>query len=181
MVNGEPFYFGNRRIDSVFSHRIFRSQPYLSFIAGARGYTFGQHHIWFFDKDDPFKNFENNTGIYWHDKLDSEGTQWAVRAADIFKTLEWWKFIPDPSIILEGRGYGTEETVACRTPDHSVILIYFPTNTKAQIDLSITGKDQLELTWYKTDESIKTSQTVKSDQNILRPPEGWEDALLIIK
>lgn len=54
---------------------MFRSQPYWTFVAGGRGYTFGQHHVWFFDKNDPYLNFEQNSGIYWHEKFNTIGTQ----------------------------------------------------------------------------------------------------------
>ncbi len=181
VVNGEPFYFENRQIQEDFDDRVFRAQPYWTFIAGGRGYTFGQHHVWFFDKNDAYLNFEKNSGVYWHEKLNTAGTQWTLRYADIMRSVPWWDMVPDSTLIVSGRGSGTAEVVGCRLPNDEQLMVYFPVNASATIDLAQLPQDTATLTWYKTDEVIEVRQTVAVRQNSLRPPEGWEDALLVVQ
>ena len=181
VVNGEPFYYEDRQIQEDFDDRVFRSQPYWTFLAGGRGYTFGQHHVWFFDKNDQYLNFEQNSGVHWHQKLNTAGTRWTLRFANIMQSLPWWEMVPDSTLILSDRGQGTAEIVASRLPNGEQLTVYYPVNTSATVDVARLAQDTVTLTWYKTDEEVEIRRTVPANRNVLQPPEGWEDALLVVQ
>jgi len=174
VVNGEPWYYSRGET----SDRIFRSQPYWTTLGGGAGYTFGQRWIWFFDKGDIAKK-------YWYNFLDSAATEWVVNWKDFFQSVEWWKLVPDQTIIVSGTGTAKNKDlkVASRSVDGDLLIIYFATNSEAAIDLTaISSSSQTNAKWWnpvdKAEISIGTFPA--SGIRSFAPPSGWQDALLIL-
>jgi len=197
-VVGESNYFMQQEpSDPAGSYAlgVIRAQPYWSILTGAAGYTYGNNHIWWFDKDDgafpdrrPF--FRNKDGKIWSDDeyLNSAGTRWAVIWKDYFSTIDWWNLVPDQSAILtsENSSGEYEYKVAARTKTGDRVLVYFPNASSASIDLAkiTSGGEYIDARWLKTtDGSIKHDSIIPSTSSsrIYTLPFGWDDGLLILE
>jgi MYXO-CTERM domain-containing protein len=184
-VLGEGFYFGYQGCTG----RVCRSQPYWALLAGSLGFTAGQRYVWWVERTDDgndgstYVSASSDENENWQDYLATPSMQWAVIWQELFRRLEWWKLVPDQSILIAGEGTGEEQKVAARSSEGDVVLVYFPTPTEATVDLSaITLHSQADVRWHDpTDGSEQGGGTVPtSGSSPFTPPAGWEDALLQI-
>ena len=173
VVNGEPFYFGNRQIDSLFNDRIFRSQPYWSFISGARGYPSGSIISGFSTRmtgSRISRTTAGSTGLRsWIRKVTPVGGTGGGHD----QVTGMVEVRSDSTLITEDRGSGTEEVIACRLPDHSEIMVYFPTSGGARAG---PGAGCHALSWNlpgtRPIEEKEIRYTVAATTDRVEPPEA---------
>ncbi|MCO6412680.1 MAG: DUF4038 domain-containing protein [Thiogranum sp.] len=193
-VVGETDYFDPGNEDDLYGLGVFRSQPYWTILSGAAGYTYGNDHVWWFDKDDasfPERRsaFNVKDGKIWSDEeyLNSEGTQELMIWKDYFSSIDWWNLVPDQSVILKGanRFSKFDYKVAARSRSGDRLLVYYPAAASAKIDVSgIAGGSAVRARWLNTrDGSVQHDSTIpaKSAAKVYRLPSGWEDGLLILE
>ena len=187
-ILGEGVYYG---WDPLVSDRVYRSQPYWAFLAGSCGYTFGQTYIWWCERKD-----DGNDGTYytknypepdedenWLDYLDNSHTIWMENCMDFFKSIDWWKLIPDQSVITAGAGSGDDQKVASRTSTGNMVVVYYATISSATIDMSkiTSGSKAVAKWWNPVNKSEKVDGTYStSGTRSFTPPASWEDAVLVI-
>jgi hypothetical protein len=179
VVNGEPAYYGYDQL----TDREYRSQPYWTLLAGGAGHTFGQRYVWRFSKGDSNFNSPQDPNIHYTDYLDTAATAWVLLWKDLFQSLDWWALAPEPGVIVSGASSGTTEKVAARTSDGQTVVVYFPSASQAEIDMTQLSANQVQARWFNpTDGSEQTAGTLPATgSQTFEPPAGWEDGVLLLE
>jgi len=97
---------------------------------------------------------------------------------------EWWKLVPDQTILRNGEENGERRKVAVRTEDHSAAYVFFPTNEPAALRMSVLGSAaKSPASWFDPRDGHTQSIGVltEAEASNLKPPAGWEDAVLVIE
>jgi hypothetical protein len=166
-VLGEPHYEGTTN-DYLAEAIHVRRQAYQSFFSGAAGFTYGGG----FDKEGngPLFSPANN----WKPLLNMEGAGQLIHLKKFLEDNEWWKWELKDDLITEGKGEGELEKIAVKSGEKT--LVYFPDNSKFTMKQEHADK----MSWFntKTGESISVAGKF---QNEISPPDGWEDAVLILE
>jgi hypothetical protein len=159
------------------SPHVIRKQVYWATFAG--GYhTYGNSNIWNFGTNPYYVSQE------WKAALKSPGARHLTISRKFFESLDWWNFIPDQSIITEGKGNENTLNVAMRSSDGDKIIVYFSNQTSATINLNmITNSGSAKAVWINPEtgdnSEIGSFKNVKAKS--FSTPGGWEDALLLIE
>ncbi|MEN6334462.1 MAG: DUF4038 domain-containing protein, partial [Phycisphaerales bacterium] len=148
-----------------------RKQAYWSYLSG--GYhTYGNTNVW------SFGSYKAEASQDWRLALDSPGVAHLSVLKNILASVEWWRFVPDSSILA-----GEAKDVAMRSVQGDAILVYQsgPAATSVRMD-KITAAQSVQAVWIDvrtTDRtpagSFPTEGTVS-----FKPPAGWEDGLLLL-
>ena len=176
-VMGEPAYEWSPTNKETTQAIHMRRQAYQSYFAGAAGFTYGGFRD---DKGNgPLFSPTNN----WETTLDWEGAQ-SMKWVRAFCTTHFWPtWKPISNIFSSDPGSGELQKVAVLAGKE--ILIYFPENSSAELDLKdlFTENRQLQLNWYNPVNGTLQQQSEEFVEAILievTPPEDWEDAILVI-
>jgi hypothetical protein len=139
---------------------VVRKQAYWAYLSGG-SFTYGHNDMW---RKNP----------NWRKSLTSEGARDMSVLKKIFAKVDWWKLVPDNSVLGDGPGTDKEQNAAARASDGSWVLVY----------LSHNAPVNLRLAQYKTAEWINPQ-----DGNRVRisqpgaeshiPPLSWQDAVLL--
>tara|TARA_R110002050_G_scaffold300778_2_gene472565 strand:- start:2508 stop:3944 length:1437 start_codon:yes stop_codon:yes gene_type:complete len=166
-VLGEPHYEGitNNYLAEAIN---IRRQAYQSFFAGAAGFTYGGG----FDKDGngPLFSPANN----WKPLLNMEGAGQLVHLKKFLEDHEWWNWELTDDLIVNGKGHGELEKLAVTSGEK--VLVYCTDNSKFTLKQEHVEK----MSWFNT----KTGKSIPfagEFQNEISPPDGWEDAVLILE
>ncbi len=89
-------------------------QAWYAYFAGAAGYSYGHCHNW-----DQYQRI---------DYADSPGALQMGVLRRFLAAREWWKLVPDQTILRNGEENGERRKVAVRAEDHSAAYVYYPTN-----------------------------------------------------
>jgi len=179
IVQGEPAY--EDEVSYSLSQRVLRSQPYWSFLAGAKGHTYGKTYIaYYVDEAHP------HDWSVWsdlNDHLESAGAGWLMLFGNIFRSLPWWELVPNNAIITGYPGRSAGYIAAAHTERKSHILVYFPINEHREIDMSILGEGWAEARWINTKDGseINVSKLETAKPFVFKLPIAWEDGLLVIE
>ncbi len=94
---------------------------------------------------------------------------------------EWWKWQRSQGSIIDGISAGATIKAAVKSADNSRMLVYYPEINSATIRNDL-GRSAIA-TWF--DPSNGNTSTAgnfnKGQSRALTPPDGWEDAVLILK
>lgn len=180
IIEGECWYEGYAHDGELKTAQLIRRQMYDVFIGGGLGgYVYGVASSSPGAGDQVLK-FQ--TG--WRDRLDLEGATQVKYLKGLLDQHEWWKWEPTQQTILDGKGEGETLKTACISTDGNELLVYFADNTSATIDLvKLTKSNQATATWYDPRNGNKQQGEVYSTNitPVFSPPEGWEDAVLILE
>jgi hypothetical protein len=130
-------------------------------------YSFGHGGNWMKPRD-------------WKQWLDSPGARQMKLLRDLFETLDWWRLVPDGSLVRGQPG----EVAAARAADRGWALIYLPTSASVTIDMgAVNAEKSVEASW--TDPASGAVQRAglfpATDAHTFAPPAGWADALLVLR
>jgi hypothetical protein len=151
-----------------------RRQVWQAMLAGAAGHTYGAGPMWYFQK----KPKGAIPAEEWKRALDYPGaSQTAQLLARILTEQRWWSLFPDQSLIAEGAAQGEILKTAARSIDGKRILVYFPENTPARLNLPSTAPRTV--TWFRLEDG-STRQAIVLNSMEFRPPSDWPDALLVL-
>jgi hypothetical protein len=106
--------------------------------------------------------------------LDFEGAGQMGYLKKFLEDHEWWNWELKDDLILEGKGVGELEKLAVKSGKKT--LIYFPDNSKFTMKQEHADK----MSWFNT----KTGESIPSNgklPNEISPPDGWEDAVLVLE
>jgi hypothetical protein len=164
-----------------------RKIGWISWMSGSKGYTYGAGDIppkvpigaggvWRFNTD-------STSYDYWRKAILWPSAGQMTIMHDFFKTIEWWTLVPSHELILNQAKNDTIKMVASITTDNKLLLAYLPDNPALELDLSalqggFTGK------WFNpvTGNIIPMdSPVIPAKKVVFKRPEGFEDALLILK
>jgi hypothetical protein len=147
-----------------------RMQAWYALLAGAAGYSYGHVSNW---------NQYSHIGY-----LDSPGALQMGVLQRFLLAREWWKLVPDQTILANGEENGERRKVAVRAEDHSAVYVFYPTNEWAAIRFSALGAAaEFPAFWFDPRDGKTESIGVLTEAKAsgLTPPAGWEDAVLAIE
>ncbi len=136
VLNGEPGY-ENRSEAPTSSAWKCRYEGYWSVFSGAFGFTYGADRVWQFH-------------LEWRDALQYEGAG-DMQHLRFLMALRPPERVPDPSLIVAGRGDLREGPTCCaatRAADGSYALIYSTMGQPFTVDLSALSGSRLHGRWY---------------------------------
>ena len=176
---GEPDYEGSKpNITSEGIHM--RRQAFHSFFAGASGFTYGGK----IDKEGNGPLWSPYKG--WKKMLDMEGANSMRNIKKFCLDNGWPNWIPDNSLMKGGNSVGEFQKVAVSSKISGDYYIYFPDSSQLSIDLKQKLKivEKVIIQWFNPVSGTYTSiKQVNVDNSVidLQPPEGWPDAVLVLK
>jgi len=178
-VMGEPAYEGSGGRGGPRRGIHMRRQAYQSFFAGVAGFTYG---VYFDDKGNGplFSPFGE-----WKEMLDLEGAQSMKHLKAFCMTQDWPNWIPDENLIQADTGSGQYEQLAVVHAQGKRAFIYLPDNRvcKVSLDLATFTEGSLSTRWFDPSTGTYGNQQPISVEKLnqgIRPPDDWQDALLIL-
>ena len=159
---------------------VVRKQAWWTFLAGGF-HTYGQNQMWRMEPG-------------WLSTLDTPGTFHLSAFKKIVTALEWWKWVPDQSVFVDGPGSGPHMNAAARSVDGDWLLIYLAGKGNVGIHTSkIITSAQCRATWFdpQTGEAVDAgtfptgnlgeSSFPTKTTSIFAPPSTSEDAVLVLE
>lgn len=160
----EGAYEGEIRVDALSVRR----QAYQSFFAGAAGFTYGA--AFDVEGNGPLFGPSNN----WKPLLAMEGAGQMLHLRQFLEGRGWPRWSLALWAVGEGRGEGRLEKLAVEADGD--LLVYFPDNTPC--GLPHVAPRRIE--WFNPMNGRREEGEV-SARGRYQPPDGWQDAVLIVK
>ena len=116
----------------------------------------------------------------WRQWCDTPGAVQMKVLDDFFRSIEWWKLVPDQSIIVNS----AQRCAAARSADGNWIVVYITGDASVTLKLSgITGSDAAQGTWIDpvTGARTRIGTFPTSASHAFSPPRGWQDAILLLE
>lgn len=142
-----------------------RKQTYRSVFAGACGVTYGHHSVWQFWS--PREEKINHADRYWTEAIDRPGAFQVGYLRRLVESRPMLKRIPDPSLLLEGQGKGSEHAVAMRSENGDYAMIYIPTGKTVKVNFANLKGKEFVAWWFDP----RTGKTKKI--GCLENPKTW--------
>ncbi len=148
-----------------------RRQAYYSCLAGAH-HTYGHNDSW-------------RVLPTWKSALDAPGAQQMGILRKLFEArAEWWLLTPDQSVFADGgRTDGDLLHLAARHEGGKWAMLYLADKAEFAVDLAKLSGPRISGFWFNPQSGEKTPIEPLTNKGVKRfsPPEGWEDALLILE
>ena len=149
-----------------------RRQAYYSYLAGAH-HTYGHNDSW-------------RVLPTWKKALDSPGArQMGVLKKIFLGRKEWWYLIPDQSIFASGgQTSGDVLNLAARHKNGEWIMVYLGSKSSFSINMNkFTAGSKVNAFWIdpKNGDSVPMGSFPNTAVRSFSTPDGWEDAILILK
>jgi hypothetical protein len=160
VVDGEARYEGEDGTTPLETRRA----GYWACLAGGF-YSFGHRDNW----------MSPSTWARW---WDSPGADQIEILGSLFRSIDWWKLVPDPSLISGGKG-----DVAARSSSGDWILAYLTGDAAVAIDLRWISTSPSADAWWIDPLTGKRTLEGSYPTNGLRrfvPPPKSEDAILLV-
>jgi hypothetical protein len=116
----------------------------------------------------------------WRQWWDTPGAQQTKIMGDLFRSLTWWKLVPDQSIIV----LPTKGDVAARSADGDWILAYLTAGTPVTVKLTKITASASATGWWidpRTGTKAKIGVFPTREDHAFSPPDGWQDAILLLE
>jgi len=119
-----------------------------------------------------------------------------------FETLDWWSLVPDREILGKGLDFPATQRipimraifgaldwwslvpVAARSSNRTWAVVYFPTRKSVDVKLdAVNATRSVMATWMNpaTGRTQAAGQMPAKGTRSFKPPEGWEDAILVLR
>jgi hypothetical protein len=149
-----------------------RRQAYYSYLCGAH-HTYGHNDSW-------------RVLSTWKQALDAPGAVQMEHLRRAFEGREEWRhLVPDPTIFADGGNTtGTVLNLAARHAEGKWVMVYLGANTPCTLHLSkLGGAERATATWIdpRSGEAAAIGSFATRGVQAFTPPDGWEDALLILE
>ena len=161
VVNGEARYEGEDGTTPFETRRA----GYWSYLAGGF-YSYGHRDNWM-------------APLKWRNWYRSEGAMQMKIMGDIFRSLEWWKLVPDESVFVDS----VNGNVTARSKDGDWIITYLTNMNPLTLKLNtITALKKVTAWWISpvTGKRKKIGTFETSGDQIFLPPKNWRDAVLLV-
>lgn len=155
-----------------------RRQIYQTFFAGGAGHTYGAGPIWAMRGT----GGDYNCGYTWKQALEFPA---AANFAGLTKKFllenQWFKWIPDVSIIERGTGENESLKTAVISDSRDFLAVYFSNNSPAKVRNRL--KKDVAANWFdpRNGKTETAGNFAANEARDVIPPDGWEDAILILK
>jgi hypothetical protein len=97
---------------------------------------------------------------------------------------DWFRLVPDQTILANGEENGERRKVAVRAEDGSAVYVFFPATEWAAIRVSALGEAaKFPAFWFdpRDGKTVSIGVLTEAAASGLTPPAGWEDAVLAIE
>ena len=162
VVNGEARYEAESNTTPFETRRA----GYWACLAGGF-YSYGHGDNWILPQN-------------WRNWIGSPGAMQMKVMGDFFRSIEWWKLVPDQSIIVNP----VKGNVTARSVDGDWLLAYLTDGAPLTLKLSsITASDSATGWWIDplTGARTKIGTFSTSEDHTFSHPQGWQDAILLIE
>lgn len=155
-----------------------RRQAYQTFFAGGAGHTYGAGPIWAMRGD----SGDYNCGYTWQQALAFPG---AVQFAGILQAFlrehDWAQWVPDGGVVSGPIGEGESLKTAVKTAGGNMALVYFADNSQTTIR-NILDRAAIAC-WFdpRNGRQEPAGRFATGETRGMRPPGGWEDAVLVLR
>jgi hypothetical protein len=116
----------------------------------------------------------------WNSWWDTPGASQMKVLGELFRSIEWWKIVPDQTILVNG----TKGDVAARSSAGDWMLAYLTGDAPITFDLHrIAGSASATAWWVDplTGGRTKIGSFPASEHPVFAPPHGCEDAIVLLK
>jgi len=185
IINLEPPYENHADLSNLqrrFNADDVRRAIYWSLLVSpTAGVTYGGHGVWAWDDGSgpPTAHATSGTPLPWREALVMPGAEQIRHVADLFQSLNWWRLVPDASLIKEQPGETdiVRYVAAARTDEGDLALIYVPADRRIELDLSRLQAGLLA-EWVNVRTGQRTMVSVEGS-SFLTPEAG--DWLLLLR
>jgi hypothetical protein len=142
-----------------------RHTGYWSCLAGGF-YSYGHYNQW-------------SSPQPWTSWINSPGSLQMKVLGDLFRSIQWWKLVPDQTILSGTAG----QNAAARSSDGNWVLAYCPSSTTISVNMAkITASNSVSASWYNPKDGTKSAigSYANSGTRSFTTPAGWEDAVLLL-
>jgi hypothetical protein len=116
----------------------------------------------------------------WHSWWDTPGASQMKVLGDVFRSIEWWRLVPDRAIVTSG----SKGDVAARSDGGDWILAYLTGDGPVTLDLRRITASRSAAAWWidpLTGERRRIGTFATSENHVFTPPRGCEDAILLLE
>lgn len=133
VINLEPPYEAHVAYQSRKPHSAYnvRRAIYWSLLnAPTAGTSYGAHGVWSWESEPKEPLNHKGTGVAkpWHEAMQLEGSNQLRHLAELFSSLEWWTFEPDPKLVSVAFDNNDpyRHASASRSPSTKQAVVYLP-------------------------------------------------------
>lgn len=155
-----------------------RRQAYQTFFAGGAGHTYGAGPIWAMRGT----GGDYNCGYTWQQALAFPGAeQLAVVMKAFLLEHDWSAWIPDGGVIDGSVGEGESLRTGVKTAAGDLLLIYYSNNSHTTIRNTLDRPANAYWSDPRNGLKEQAGRFGPGETRGMRPPSGWEDAILVLR
>jgi len=162
VVNGEARY---EEEDGITPFQC-RCAGYWSILAGGF-YSYGHRDNW-------------KSPVTWKNWYNTSGAKQMKIMGDIFRSISWWKLIPDQSVFVNQ----IKDNAVALSADGDWILAYLTNAEPVTIKMNMITASKSATAWWidpLTGKKTMITKLITSENHTFSTPKGCEDAVLLIK
>jgi len=162
VVDGEGRYEGEDGTTPLETRR----SGYWACLAGGF-YSFGHRDNWM-------------SPTSWRTWWDTPGASQMKVLGSVFRSVEWWKLVPDPTILANG----TQGDAAARSADGDWILAYLTNDNPVTLNLRGFTASPSATGWWidpQTGARTRIGPISTTEEHAFSPPHGCQDAVLLLE
>jgi hypothetical protein len=133
IINLEPNYEAHTAYHSKRphdAHAVRRAAYWSLLVSPPAGVTYGAHGIWSWQLKPEEPMAHKGTGIAppWHEAVNLPGSTSMKHLKDLFSSIEWWKLLPAPELLVEQPGASDPRkfVAVAKAEDDSWAIVYVP-------------------------------------------------------
>jgi hypothetical protein len=140
IINLEPPYedhIAHHSQTRIAADFVRRAMYWSLLVSPTAGVSYGGHGVWGWDDGSALSEGHPNAGLpqSWRNALNFTGAEQVRHLADLFKSIPWWRLVPEPKLILvqPGEGDCARFVAAARSTDGDVTVIYIPLDRSIEL------------------------------------------------
>ncbi len=180
---GMPFFLIESSYENEHSStpQQLRSQAYEALLCGGMGYIFGNCPVWHFGSV-PGWCKKND----WKAELNNQGSVSMAHANALFRSLEWYRLVPDFGHHFLTAGYGewgyTDYATAAATAEGDLFIAYLPDPRRITVDLTLMSGKTSVCRWFDpSDGKFSPAGEYDNTKSQIFTPPGKGDYVLLIE
>jgi len=154
VINLEPNYEAHRAYHSKRphdAHAVRRAAYWSLLVSPPAGVTYGAHGIWSWQLEPGEPMDHKGTGIAptWYEAMDLPGSTSMKHLKDLFSSVEWWKLLPAPELLVQQPGVGDPRrfVAVAKAEDDSWAMAYMPEGTTITLRTDLL-KGRISARWF---------------------------------
>jgi hypothetical protein len=187
VIDAEPGYeniphafdTSNPRLHALHARRF----CYWALFSGAFGHTYGCNDIW--QMWAPGRTPIIGAQLPWYEAIDLPGASHMGHARRLIEAGPFFDRMPDSSLVEPPNVTGPDYIAACRSPDASYALVYFPSGRPASIRTFLLKGPRLRAQWFdpRTAEyqDLPHVEVAPWKSSLFQPPAASKDWVLVLK